>query len=408
VKILLVNKFFFLKGGAESCFFDTAKLLRDKGHEVVFFSMAHPDNSACPYYEYFVSEVDFERASSFTDKIKASGRLLYSFEARKKLEQLIRREKPDVAHLHNIHHQISPSILHCLEQFDLPVVMTIHDYKLVCPTYTMFNDGRVCERCKGGQYYQCFLARCCKNSRLKSLLNTIGMYLHHSVLRIYGLVDIFISPSRFLKDKLGEMGFGGKMVYLPNFVDVDGVAPSYSWDDNSITYFGRLSAEKGLFTLISAVRGLGLKCTIIGEGPIREDLERKVREESAANVVLSGYRAREQLRKEVGGSMFVVLPSEWYENSPRSVAEAFALGKPVIGSRIGGIPELVRDGQTGLTFEPGNSSDLRAKIEGLSANSKRIMELGQKAREFVEHELSRESHYQQLMKIYELATDEHG
>lgn len=400
MRILFANKFFYLKGGSEHVFFDTAQYLEDKGHEIVSFSMRHPHNLRSANDRYFVSNIDYG-SSGFKDKIKASLNVLYSFEAKKKIERLIKEQRPDIAHLHNIHHQISPSVLTSLKKFKIPVVLTLHDYKMVCPSYSMISNKKTCEACRDGMYYHCFLKRCNKGSRMKSLLNTIEMYLHHKILHIYETVDIFVSPSMFLKNKLREMGFKGNIAYLPNFIKSEEIIPRYDWDEKSIVYFGRLSMEKGLFDLIEAVKDIkGITLKIIGEGPLEKEIKDKINIEKIDNVILLGYKKGEGLSDEIRKSMFVILPSTCFENNPRSIIEAFSLGKPVIGSRIGGIPELVKDNQTGLTFEAGDSDDLRLKIECLINSPDRIMEMGRNARVFVEKAFNAEKHYQGLMEIY--------
>jgi glycosyltransferase involved in cell wall biosynthesis len=203
-----------------------------------------------------------------------------------------------------------------------------------------------------------------------------------------------------MKDLVREMGFRGDVRYLPNFICVDGFRPSYGWEEESIIYFGRLSYEKGLETLIDAAKGLRVAVKIIGEGPLRDPLISKVKNEGIQNIHFLGYKVGEELNQEIRKSMFAILPSEWYENYPRSAMEAFALGKPVIGSRIGGIPELVRDGETGFIFEPGNRVDLREKVLSLLENKNKIIEMGKKARAFVERELDPDKHYRELMQIY--------
>jgi len=408
MKVLFINKFFFPKGGAETSFFATARLLEEKGHRIAFFSMAHPANQESPYSQYFVSRVDFENPDSFPEKMKIPGRILYSFEAKRKLSRLLKQDKPDVAHLHNIHHQISPSILHTLRKWNIPTVMTLHDYKMVCPVYTLFRQGKICEQCRKGKYYHCFLHRCSKDSYPKSLLNTMEMYLHHRLLHLYRLVDVLISPSRFLKEKIREMGMGGKVAYLPHFINVQDFLPSYRWSENSIVYFGRLSAEKGLFTLLKAVKGLGVICKIVGDGPLRSALENKARHEGLANVSFLGYRSQEQLKPEIQKSLLVVLPSEWYENNSRSLMESYALGKPVIGSRIGGIPEFIEDDKTGLLFEPGNPKDLREKIVHLTSRFEKIKKMGENGRKAAEENFNPESYYHQLMILYKRAMERHG
>lgn len=311
-------------------------------------------------------------------------------------------ERPDIVHLNNFAHQISPSILHVFKKYKIPVVMTMRDYKLICPTYTMVLNDKPCERCRNGRYYQCSINKCTKNSLLKSLLNTMEMYLHHNIMHIYDLIDVYISPSKFLKSKCEEMGFKGKIVYLPNFVRVEDFNPQYNWLESSIVYFGRLSEEKGLFTLIEAVKDIqGITLKIIGEGPLRERLELEVRNSGIRNIEFLGYKGGKELKEEIRKAMFVVYPSEWYENNPRSIIEGFALGKPALGARIGGIPELVKDNETGVTFESGNGEDLKAKIEYLRKNPNKIVEMGKTARVFVEQELNDEKHYEKLMEIYQ-------
>jgi glycosyltransferase involved in cell wall biosynthesis len=291
-----------------------------------------------------------------------------------------------------------------LKKFHIPVVMTLRDYKLVCASYNMLVQGKACEACKDGKYYHCFLKGCVKGSKAKSLLNTIEMYLHHKILSIYDIVDIFISPSRFLKTKMGEMGAKGKFVYLPNFVRVDEFQPQYTWNENSIVYFGRLSEEKGLLTLVKAMKDIPeISLKIIGEGPLREHLESGIVKNGIGNIRFLGYKSGEELNAEIRNSMFVVLPSEWYENNPRAIIEGFALGKPAVGSRIGGIPELVRDDETGFTFQAGDPEDLKKKILLLAKNPEKILLMGKRARSFVEQELNPEKHYEKLMEIYKQA-----
>lgn len=400
MRILLANKFLYPKGGAEVSVLETAQLLKRKGHEVVFFAMQHPDNIPSAEEAFFVSQVDYER-DGLKDALRTSARLLYSFEAKRNIARLIESNRPDLAHLNNIYHQLSPSIIHALRAAGIPMVMTLRDYKLVCGSYSMLANGSVCEACRGGRYYHCVLKQCVKDSRAKSLLTTIEMYLHHRVLHIYKAVDCFISPSHFLKAKVVEMGFRGRLEVLPNFVCVQDYQPQVDWDERTIVYFGRLSKEKGLLTLLEAIKELpdiGLK--IIGTGPLQAVLEHVIHSQKLHNARVLGQLTGEALRQEVQRSMFTVLPSEWYENNPRSILEGFALGKAAVATRIGGIPELVRDGETGWTCEPRNPADLRAKILTLARHPDEIRRMGENARRLVEEEFNEEVHYQRLMELY--------
>jgi glycosyltransferase involved in cell wall biosynthesis len=405
MKVLLTNKFFYMRGGSEAVFFDTADLLQKKGHNVAFFSMLNTRNMDTPYGEFFVPEVVFGKSLPLRKKIGAAAKVLYSREAKRNVERLIEREKPDIVHLHNIYHQISPSILHCFRKYSLPVVMTLHDYKMICPTYNLLLKGKICERCSKGRYYRCVGVKCRDGSLPASLVGAFEMYLHHKILHIYDLVDVFISPSRFLQGKLKEMGFRREVDYLPNFLNLEAFRVSDTTPEEVITYFGRLSQEKGLETLVDAARGLSVKFRVIGEGPLSERLREKARNMGVGNLAFHPHLPPERLREEVRKSLFTVIPSVYYDNSPMAVLESFALGKPVVGARIGGIPELIVDDETGLTFEPGNAQELRAKMLRLLQNLPKIAEMGNRARLLVEQKFSPESHYEGLMSLYKKAME---
>lgn len=404
MKVLLVNKFFYPRGGAENSFFETARLLERKGHQVVFFSMEHPKNKPSAFAPYFVSNVELnEGGGGLMHNLKTIGRIHYSFEARRKIEKLIKAERPDIAHLNNISHQISPSIIDSLRKFGIPIVMSLRDFKLTCPVYSLLRDGKPCDECRGGRFYKVFANRCTKGSTLKSGVNMTEMYLHHRLMHVYEKIDEFISPSRFLLKKTLEMGFKGSINHLPNFVSVDEYTPSYSSEGDSIVYVGRLSEEKGVSTLIESVKDVNITLKIIGDGPLMPSLKEEVRARGQRNVLFLGFKSGEELKDEIRSSLFTVISSELYENNPRSVLEAFALGKPVIGARIGGIPELVKDNVTGFLFTPASSEDLKNKIRAFLEKKPTIISLGKNARKFVEKEFNPEIHYAGLMKIYETA-----
>lgn len=403
MKILHINKFLFPKGGDAISTINQGRLLESHGHEVIYWGMSHPQNPDYAYKEYFVSHRDYDNPNGVLQNLRMARDILYSFEAKSKIERLVRKVEPDIAHLHNFTHQISPSVLHVFKKYNIPVVMTMHDYKPVCPVYTLFANGKLCEKCAHGKFYNCFLNKCSKNSYIKSLLNCFEMYLHHNILRLYGLINVYISPSRFLMDKCTEMGLSGQIEYLPNTINLAEYTPEYSWKEKDIVYYGRLSHEKGLRRFVRAMASIPeITLKIIGDGSDKAQLERIIDELNIKNVVFKGYMIGDELKNEIRKSMFTVIPSEWYENNPRSVIESFALGKPVVGAKIGGIPELVKDDETGLTFEAGNSGDLRAKIQYLVDNPDKIISMGKNARAFVEKGLNMEKHYVRLMEIYNM------
>jgi glycosyltransferase involved in cell wall biosynthesis len=348
-----------------------------------------------------VSEVRYD--GKISEKISSSIRLLYSWEAKRKIEALIKREKPDIAHLHNIYHQISPSVIHSLKKHHIPMVMTLHDYKQVCASYMMLAGGKTCEACRGGKFFHCFLKKCVKDSWIKSLLSTLEMTIHHRVLKIYRHVDVFISPySYFFEAKLKDMGFNKNIQHVQNFISIEKPASPPNFEEPTITYFGRLSKEKGVLTLIKAIKDIQeVKLKVIGEGPLGESLRNYIKKEDIHNVVFCGYKGGDDLIREINNSLFVVVPSEWNEPFALTILEAFALGKAVLGSDIGGIPERVIIGKTGLLFEPGNSADLRAKIRFLIKNQNEVKRMGQNAMAFVEKEYNQEVYYRGLMEIYQ-------
>ena len=238
MKILLINKFFFSFGGTETAFFQAAKLLQEQGHEVILFSMAHPENGVSRQSPYFVSQVDFEEMCGWLDKIRGVKRILFGRESQVKLDELLRIEKPDIAHLHNIYHHLSPAIIGTLKNHGVPVVMTLHDYKLVCPAYKLFTRGRICEKCRGKHFFWCFVNKCVKKSYLKSLVCALEVLLHR---KYYNQVDRFISPSRFLISKIKEMNFSGKCTYIANFtgvISLCGAAPAANLPNLVLRAFG--------------------------------------------------------------------------------------------------------------------------------------------------------------------------
>jgi glycosyltransferase involved in cell wall biosynthesis len=401
MKVLMINKFYYLRGGAERSLFEIKKVLEARGHRVIPFSMQDERNEPTPFARYFVDNVEFNQDHSLREKVGIVPRVIYFRQARRRLEKLLRKERVDVAHLHNIAHQISPSILDSLKKFSIPVLQKLCDYKLICPTYLMLANGQVCERCRGGRYYHAALQRCNKGSLSASLLNVAEMYAHR-VLGIYRRnVDLYIAPSRFLGRKLRENGINNvPILYLPNFIDTDAYTPQYG-GENYCVYFGRLSSEKGVMTLIRSMRGLkGFRLLIVGEGLERRALQDLARQEGLSNVQFVGYLQGEDLKDAVKNSLFVVVPSQCYDNCPNSILESFALGKPVIGAQIGGIPELITYGSDGLLFNPGDEQGLRDRIQRLACDREGTIKMGRNAREKVERKYSVEVYYQKLMTAY--------
>jgi len=403
----MVNKFYFIKGGSERYFFELSNILMEHGHEVIPFAMKHPDNYFSKYEKYFVDNIEFNLESNLEklkNSLKISGRIIYSLHARKRIEQLIKKTKPDIAHLHMIDHQLSPSILHSLKKYKIPVIMTIHQAKLICPNYRLFNwhTKQICEKCLDGHYYHPFFEKCHKDSRMAGLLIGMEAYLH-KMMKIYeNNVDIFHVPSKFLAAKFIQAGIDKKKIeQLYYTIRIDQYTPNFESGDYFV-YFGRLEEAKGLETLLRAVKKVAMsRLFIIGQGYYKKELEEFVAKLNIKNVEFLGAKWNDELRRIVSNSKFVIVPSEYYDNSPLVIYESYALGKPVIGSSIGGIPELIDSEKTGLLFTPGDSEELAEKINFLLSHPKLVKEYGINARKKAEQEFSPRFHYQEMYKKYQ-------
>lgn len=400
MKVLLINKYHFPKAGAETCYFNTAKILEKNGHELAYFSMNHPKNYQTEWSKYFIKNVDYNKKQNFFEKIKSSFNILYNFRARKNLRKLIKDFKPDVAHLHNIYHQLSPSVIAELKKQNVPMVFTLHDYKLICPNYSLFANGKIWEKSKKTKYYRCFFSKCIKNSYLKSLVATLEAYLH-KILKTYQKVDLYISPSIFLKKKFRSFGFKKEIEVLP--YPLLGFPESSQKIGDYILFFGRLSQEKGVDDLIKAYAKLetDTKLVITGEGPEEKNLKTLVKQLGLVNkVVFKGYKSGHELKNIVHNSKIVVYPSRWYENAPFSVSEAMAMSKVVVATKIGGLNEMIEDKKTGFLYHSGNINELSRIIENLLSDNERLAEIGKNAYNFVKDHNDPDKYYQELINIY--------
>jgi glycosyltransferase involved in cell wall biosynthesis len=402
MKVLAANKFYFVKGGAERYYFELKRILEERGHEVVPFAMRHEENEPSEHEDLFVSHESFEGARGLGRALSAAGRVIYSVESRRKIEELVDRTKPDVAHLHNIAHQLSPSILYGLRAKGVPVVQTLHDYKLVCPNYQMFVHGEVCERCATWRYYNAVIHCCMRGSVARSLTVCAEAYVHRLLGTYARNVALFIAPSESLRKRVIAHGVDpAKVVHLPYGIALDAYTPRYESDGYAV-YVGRLSTGKGLRTLLrAAARAPGVRLRVVGSGPLSAELAETAQQGGLSNVSFEGYRTGPELAALFSGSRFVVVPSECYENSPLTVYEALAYGKAVIGSAIGGIPELVAEGVNGLLFDAGDDAALAEAMTALWSDASRAIAMGRAGRERIEREFAPGQHYERIMAIYE-------
>lgn len=372
MKILQVNKFYYPRGGADKYFLWLTGALEKAGHEVAVFSMEHPKNLPTPWSRYFASRISFNEGGVI-DKLKTPGRVLYSFSVKRKFSRLIKNFRPDVIHIHNIYHHLSPSILTVARRNHIPVVMHLHDYKLISPDYNLLNAAASRKKnIQPKKYYQYLFSRNVKSSYAATALAVLEMYLHHSILNIYRKnVSIFIAPSKFMRDTVVKAGWPENkisVVYNPYSPDLKAETPigKNPAVEDYLLYFGRLNSEKGIATLIKAAARINRKVKIAGIGP-EEPTLKKIAEESKAQVEFLGFKTAAELRPLITGAKAVIIPSVWPENMPLSLLEAMNLGKIVIAARIGGLPEIIKDEENGLLFNPGNEDDLICQIKRLDS-----------------------------------------
>lgn len=366
MKVLLVNKFHYMKGGSETYYFALGNMLAAKGHEVIYFSMKDDRNLPCDQEKYFVENVDYNSDLGVKGTIKASLDLLYNVQAYKRFKQLLIDEKPDVIHLNIFQSQLTASIVDAAKELGVPMVYTAHDLKTVCPTYLMMNNGKICDRCLHGDYMYCIKSKCMKNSRAKSLLAVMESQVYR-VRHTYEKLDAIITPSQHHKRRLAEGGIQNKHVlYIPNFLPEGTVFENIEGKRDYILYFGRLSVEKGIMTLLRAYAKSKVTrpLYVVGTGPQEQEIKDFVSENQLQyRIKILGFKSGEELREVVSNALFICLPSECCENAPYSVMEAQSMGKPVIVSDNGGLPELVEEGVTGSIFKAGDVDLLAEKLE---------------------------------------------
>ena len=398
--LVAINNYYYHRGGSETIFFEHNRMLESMGWTVVPFSMHHPNNLPSAWSEYFVEDLEMHGDYSLAQKLTRLPKVIYSFEARQRLDRLIAKVQPDIAHAHNIYHHISPSILGLLKRRGIPTVLTLHDLKIACPAYNMLARDGVCERCRGGKLYNVVTNRCIGGSAAMSFVVMLEALVHKVLGSYRRSVDCFIVPSRFYVEKFCEWGMPRSLFrYVPNFVDVPRYEPQYA-PGETFVYFGRVIRQKGVATLIRAAAAAHKRVLVAGTGPELTAMK-ELASQLNADVTFLGHLSGVSLHDVIRSARAVVLPSEWYENAPVSVLEAYALGKPVIGARIGGIPELIRENETGISFESGQVESLAQAFEDLSARpAAELADMGRRARRWVEQDFTVGMYQQRIISAY--------
>jgi len=403
MKILQINKFHYLRGGAERCYLETGRILEEQGHEVAYFSMDHPDNIKTKWSKYFINNIDFYVKQNLFKKIIIAFKILYNREAAKNLEKLIKEFKPEVVHLHNIYHQLSPSLIYVLKKHKIPAVMTLHDYKLISPAYNLFSNGKIYERACGKKFYRCFLDKCINNSYGASLVAAAEAYLH-KFLKTYSKVDAFISPTKFLRDKFYQSGFEKEIFYLPNPLKIKNEISTKEYSGKPfVLYAGRLSKEKGVDVLIKAAALQKNKIDIIiaGEGPERKNLQKSTEDLKLQDCIkFTGFLNEEKLNFYRKNALAVIIPSICYENGPYSLKEALVLTKIAICAKVDGISELIENG-IGLGYEPHNINELAVLLDKVATGDYEIEKIKSNLEKLNLSQDNSQEYYNNLMKIYQ-------
>lgn len=394
-RVLVVNKFYYRRGGDCVYTLNLERLLRDNGHPTAVFAMKYPENLDSEWSEYFPEEVSF--GGGAVNKLKALRRTLGQGDVVDRFSRLLADFKPDVVHLNNIHSYLSPVLAELARKYGAKVVWTLHDYKLICPSYSCLREGKVCEACftdPGAVLSK----RCMKGSLAASAVARLEAAKWNAA-RIQRSVDAFVCPSRFMAEKMVQGGYAaGRLSVLNNFV-VTAPEPAldYKHRGDYYCYVGRLSEEKGVETLLKAASRLPMKFLVAGGGPLFGEL--KSRYAAVPQITFLGHLGGGAVAELLRQARFSVIPSEWYENNPFSVIESLCSGTPVLGADIGGIPELINEAN-GRLFSAGDVDGLTERI-GEMANLSASGAFDPQAiqREAVVR-FSAENHYKALLKLY--------
>jgi glycosyltransferase involved in cell wall biosynthesis len=387
MKILIVHNTYQQPGGEDTVFRQERDLLRRTGHEVVT-------------YERSNFEVD---SFSGLKRVVLIKEVIWNSTTRQDFKQVLRREKPDVVHVHNTFMRISPSIYGACQDAEIPVVQSLHNYRLLCPAANFFREGKVCEECLTDGLTRGISHACYRDSKVATATVAAMLTLHRGLGTWRKLVHTFVALSEFSRQRFIAGGLPAeKITVKPNFVDPD---PGERTSEGDYAIFvGRLSEEKGLDTLLAAFEQTSqVPLIVVGDGPPLEGLKAQVERRRINNVSFRGRLPRHETWDALKGARFLVLPSECYENFPMAMAEAFACGVPVICSRLGAMQELVADQQTGIHFNPTDAKDLAAKIAWAWSHPAELSQMGKRARLEYEAKYTAEKNYLLLMELYQRA-----
>jgi glycosyltransferase involved in cell wall biosynthesis len=404
VRILHVNKFLYRRGGAEAYMEDLADLQVVAGHTVAFFGMAHPLNTHLEYAAEYPSHIELEPPPpTLTGRVRGAARMLYSTSASRGMDAVLADFRPDIVHMHNIYHQLSPSVLRPVAHRRIPAVMTLHDYKLACPTYQFLDHGNLCQACLGGHFQNAILRRC-KDGSLGASAVMAGELFVHTLTRAYSPVRVFICPSLFLEGRMRAAGvYPRRMLHIPHFIETSDI-PVKTAPGSGVLVAGRLSREKGIDVAIRAVGELeGAVLDIAGTGPEEAALRSLAESVAPGRVRFHGLVDKAEVQRLMLAAAVVVVPSRWYENQPMVVLEALARGTPVVGSALGGMPELIQPGATGELVPENDPHALAVALSPYVRDPKHGFAMRDRARAYIVSEFSPERHLTRISRTYAVA-----
>ena len=402
MRILFCNKYSFPFSGTEAYLFELIDLLRSHGHEVELFSMADPRARPWRYYRDFVPQLDFKSEAPFWRRAQLAAHAVYSSDARRRLRRVIEDFHPDIAHVRNIYHHLSPSILWELRAHHIPVLYHLNDFKVICPTYNLVAHGSACDRCRGGRFWHALTSRCYQGSAAATAVLTAEAYIQKWLGTYQRCVTRWLAPSRFVRDTLAANGWPEDRIDVLYHFQKLATSPPLSREHGPILYFGRLSAEKGLLDLLRAMQRLPrVRLQIAGDGPQKSELAAVARELGICNVEFVGHLEGKELDELIGACAFTVFPTHAYETLGKSILESYAHSRPVIATDLGSRRELVIEEKTGLLYRPGDWQQLAQEIEFLHFQPGLVYRMGLAGRELVRTRHSPESHYESLLSIYE-------
>lgn len=398
MKILQINKFLKVVGGAETYMFQLSKALQEVGHEVKFWGMEDKDNLVCDFPDLEAENIDYSN-QSITKKLSSAFDTIYSKSNRKKIAKVLDLFQPDIVHLHNYNFQLTPSILPEIKKRGIKVVQTTHDSQMVCPYHRIYNFQRdeVCVKCVKGSFVNCIKDKCFDGSLLKSSIGAIESYYYHSFKYYEKYIDTFISPSNFLANLLAHR-IHKKIEVIPNFTEVDYDASIQVPYTDYYLYYGRISEEKGILEMIDVFKKTGLKLLLIGKGANEQKVKDAIKE--TPQIEFLGPKYGKELFAFIKNAKYVVQISKGYENCPMTVIESFALGVPVIASNHSGFKDLIIDKETGFLLD---FSDKEATIKNLISIDKENIDLLQKGiTSYYNYKLSKKIHINKILNLYQI------